>query len=164
MSKIWDKGKELDALVERFTVGDDHILDLRLAAADAVASIAHAKMLSVIGVISDDEFGTLADELRKIIGRATAGTFAIARSQEDSHTAIEAELIESVGEIGKRIHTGRSRNDQVSASTRLFAREGLLALRASLLATVDAFLEFAERYKAVPMPGRTHLQPASYCR
>ena len=77
MSKIWDKGKELDALVERFTVGDDHILDLRLAAADAVASIAHAKMLSVIGVISDDEFGTLADELRKIIGRATAGTFAL---------------------------------------------------------------------------------------
>ena len=160
MAKIWDKGKELDALVERFTVGDDYLLDLRLAAADAVASIAHARMLEKVGILSSTQCESLVVELRKIIGKAQSGEFRIERSQEDSHTAIEALLIDALGETGKRIHTGRSRNDQVSASTRLFAREGLLAVRAELLDTAEAFLEFALTYAAVPMPGRTHLQPA----
>jgi len=160
MAKLWDKGYSLDALIERFTVGDDYLLDRRLIAADAVASIAHARMLASVEIISSDDADALERELRAIAAEAVASGFAIRRDQEDSHTFIEERLVESLGEAGKRIHTGRSRNDQVLASTRLFAREGILAVRSELAAAIDALCGLAEREESTPMPGRTHMQPA----
>jgi argininosuccinate lyase len=160
MAKIWDKGHAIDALVERFTVGDDYLLDRRLVPADAVASIAHATMLASVGLLTADEAESLTDELKRIAHDGSTGAFTVSREQEDSHTAIEQALIGALGDTGKKIHAGRSRNDQVSASTRLFAREGLLAMRVALLDTIETLLRFAADHESVPMLGRTHLQPA----
>ncbi|MFP4376704.1 MAG: argininosuccinate lyase [Spirochaetales bacterium] len=160
MAKIWEKGYSLDAVIEEFTVGDDHLLDRRLVAADAVGSIAHARMLREIGLLSDEQAQSIERELREIARRALSSGVTIERSQEDSHTAIEELLTDSLGETGKRIHVGRSRNDQVQASTRLFAREGALAVRRALLNVADELLLFARKDESTPMVGRTHLQPA----
>ena len=160
MAKIWDKGYELDSVIERFTVGRDYLLDRRLIAADAVASIAHARMLATINILSDDEADSLSRELAVIATEGEAGTFAIARSDEDGHSAIEGRLTDRLGELGKKIHTGRSRNDQVLASTRLYAREAILHLRGAIYEVAGTLLDFAERESATPMPGRTHMQPA----
>jgi argininosuccinate lyase len=160
MAKIWEKGYELDSVIERFTVGRDYLLDRRLIAADAVASIAHARMLATINILSHDEADALAGELALIAAEGEAGAFAIARADEDGHTAIEARLTEKLGELGKKIHTGRSRNDQVIASTRLYARDAILSLRGAIYEVAGTLLDFAERESATPMPGRTHLQPA----
>jgi len=160
MAKLWDKGYSLDALIERFTVGNDYLLDRRLVAADAVASIAHARMLESIGVITAADASALQRELQAIASAAVADGVAIRRDQEDGHTYIEERLVELLGEAGKRIHTGRSRNDQVLASTRLFAREGLLRVRAALCGAVEALVGLAAREESTPMPGRTHMQPA----
>ncbi|MFW5826032.1 MAG: argininosuccinate lyase [bacterium] len=160
MAKLWDKGYSLDRLIERFTVGDDYLLDRRLIAADAVASVAHARMLDSVGLLSDGDLPALELELRTIAREAVEQGCEIRRDQEDSHTFIEERLVERLGEAGKRIHTGRSRNDQVLASTRLFAREGVLVVRRELADTVAALLELARREELTPMPGRTHMQPA----
>ncbi|TVQ27423.1 MAG: argininosuccinate lyase [Spirochaetaceae bacterium] len=160
MAKIWDKGYSLDALVERFTVGDDYLLDRRLVASDAVASIAHAEMLAAVGLLADAERDDLVRELRAIACAATDTGVEVRRDQEDSHTAIEELLTDRLGDTGKRIHTGRSRNDQVAASTRLFAREGTLAVAAALADTVAALGDLARAHAATPMAGRTHMQPA----
>ena len=160
MAKIWEKGYGLDALIERFTVGEDYALDRRLVAADAVGSIAHALMLERIGVLTSADCGAVTTELRAIVAEALSTGFAVEREQEDSHTAIEARLVDRLGEPGKRIHTGRSRNDQVLASTRLFAREGGYAVAGALLDAAAALLELATRTARVPLAGRTHLQPA----
>lgn len=160
MAKIWDKGYSVDALLERFTVGEDYLLDRRLIASDAVASIAHAQMLGSVGVLTETDVDSLVGELRAIVDDALSGGIVIDRSQEDSHTAIEARLIEKLGETGKRIHTGRSRNDQVLASTRVFAREGIVAVRDAVAEAAGELLALAEREQFTPMVGRTHLQPA----
>ena len=160
MAKLWDKGYSLDALIERFTVGNDYLLDRRLIASDAVASVAHAMMLESIGVISSEELAALTGELQAIAREAVTGGSVIRREQEDSHTFIEELLVKRLGEAGKRIHTGRSRNDQVIASTRLFAREGLLAVREGVLAAAESLCDLAQREESTPMPGRTHMQPA----
>ncbi len=160
MGKLWDKGYELDSVIERFTVGRDYLLDRRLIAADAVAGIAHARMLAKIGILTGDEADRLTTALMEIAAEGEAGSFDIPRSDEDGHTAIEARLTEELGELGKKIHTGRSRNDQVLASTRLYAREAILQVRGVLYETVEILLDLAERESETPMPGRTHLQPA----
>lgn len=160
MAKLWDKGGELDALIERFTVGNDYLLDRRLIAADSVASIAHVRMLESIGVLSAAESTQLQDELRNIAIEGASGGFDVSRADEDGHTAIENRLVERLGESGKRVHTGRSRNDQVLASTRLFMREAILETRTALHSTVSRLLSQARTFELVPMPGRTHLQPA----
>ncbi len=160
MAKLWDKGYELDSVIERFTVGRDYLLDRRLIAADAVASIAHARMLASIKILTDDEAHRLTAALMEIAAEGEAGTFDVPRSDEDGHTAIEARLTEELGELGKKIHTGRSRNDQVLASTRLYAREAILQVRGALHETVETLLDLDERESETPMPGRTHLQPA----
>ena len=157
MAKLWDKGYSLDALIERFTVGTDYILDRRLVAADAVASIAHARMLDTVGLLREGDLPALERELREI---ARASPVTIRRDQEDGHTWIEERLVERLGEAGKRVHTGRSRNDQVLASTRLFAREGILAIERSLANAIDALHRLARDHERTPMPGRTHMQPA----
>ncbi len=160
MAKLWHKKTELDKEIEKFTVGDDYILDMEIVSADCAASIAHAKMLCEIGILKQKEYKNLKAELINIIKDNEAGKFSITLQDEDSHTAIENRLTEVLGEEGKKIHTGRSRNDQVIAALRLFSRDFLFAFRESCLNLSETLVDFAEKHKNVPMPGRTHMQPA----
>ena len=160
MAKLWDKGYEVDQEVEAFTTGDDYLLDRELVEADCIASIAHARMLARIGVLTHDEAGQLADELRLIASASRAGSFTVQPADEDCHTAIENRLVERLGDLGKKIHTARSRNDQVIAATRVYAREKLLDLFGDALNLCATLRAFAEQHKGVPMIGRTHTQVA----
>jgi argininosuccinate lyase len=163
MAKLWQKSPAEAAgggVVERFTVGEDYLLDRLLVKADCVASMAHAAMLERIGVLSAADRAALQHELGNIIDASDAGLFEVRRSDEDCHTAIENHLTVALGDAGKRIHTGRSRNDQVAAALRLFARELLLEARLRALELALALGELATRHAGTPMPGRTHLQLA----
>jgi argininosuccinate lyase len=160
MAKLWEKTYSLNALMEAFTVGEDPVLDARLVNADCVASMAHAAMLRSIGILSPAEQEALHAELARIIAANRAGKFAITRSDEDVHTAIENHLVAAVGDAGKKLHTGRSRNDQVLAALRLWTRGFLFAFHGAGLALVRRLLDFAEAHAKTPMPGRTHLQTA----
>jgi argininosuccinate lyase len=160
MTKLWEKDYRLEALLEAFTVGDDWQVDARLVGADCVASMAHAAMLHAVGLLTRPELDGLQRELLAIADDAWKGSFSIAPSDEDCHTAIENRLVAALGDTGKKIHTGRSRNDQVLAALRLWTRDYLLAFESACLALADRLLDFAERHADVPMPGRTHLQPA----
>ncbi len=160
MAKLWQKDYQLNELVERFTVGRDYLLDLRLVNADCVASLAHAKMLASIGLLTEAEVDSLRGGLSRIIAESTARSFVIRKEDEDCHTAIENRLTKDLGEVGKKIHTGRSRNDQVMAALRLHARSRLLDLLGAILDLSRALAEFAEKHQAVPMAGRTHMQLA----
>ncbi|MGA2480300.1 MAG: argininosuccinate lyase [Spirochaetia bacterium] len=160
MGKLWEKTYSLDALMEAFTVGDDPVLDARLVNADCAASMAHAAMLASIGSLSKADNEGLQRALKDIISQNEKGSFAIRRSDEDVHTAIENHLVEAIGDPGKRIHTGRSRNDQVLVALRLWSRGFLFAFQRSCLDLVTCLLDFAQANERVPMPGRTHMQIA----
>lgn len=160
MSRLWDKGGELDAAVARLTVGNDPKLDERLVRFDALASAAHATMLAKIGVLEPGEVEGLLDELRAIEGEAAQGAFVIEPEQEDGHTAIENRLTERLGDAGRRIHTGRSRNDQVIACLRLWGREALLDLTERLLALVELLTQLATENAETSVPGYTHTRQA----
>ncbi len=160
MSRLWDKGDGLDETVERFTVGDDPTLDLELVPYDALASIAHARMLAEIGILDGDELAGLERELAAVVREARAGTFHIARADEDGHTALENRLTERLGDAGRKIHTGRSRNDQVIAALRLWGREALLAAVEALLAVGEALLDLADEHRETSVPGYTHTRQA----
>lgn len=160
MSRLWDKGGALDAAVERLTVGDDPELDRALVRFDALASAAHAKMLEAIGVLAPEEFTDLLRELRTIAAEAAEGRFEIARADEDGHTAIENRLTERLGDAGRRIHTGRSRNDQVIAALRLWGREALLDLTEELLEVATLLTAMAQTHRATSLPGYTHTRQA----
>jgi argininosuccinate lyase len=160
MAKLWDKGCELDSLVEEFTVGNDYILDMELVPADCAGSIAHARMLESIGLLTREECAAAEEGLRRVLREYDGGEFVVRREDEDCHTAIEGRLTAIAGDVGKKIHTGRSRNDQVLCALRLYGREGLLDLTGSLLDCAAAFTSFASSHRLIPMPGRTHLQPA----
>ncbi len=160
MSKLWSKGYELDALMEEFTVGEDYILDKRFIPSDVLGSLAHAVMLRDAGLLKPSQEESLRKGLLIILEEHEKGEFVISRSDEDGHTAIENRLVELVGDAGKRIHLGRSRNDQVLTVTRIWMRQYLLNLVDAGASLVSTLLEFAEKNKNVPMPGRTHMQPA----
>lgn len=160
MSKIWKKDYELNELIEEFTVGQDYLLDRRLVAADCLASLAHARMLASIDVLTPEELTGLERELTTIVDEFSHGRFVVERSDEDCHTAIENRLTATLGEAGKKIHTGRSRNDQVLAALRLYARSFLLGLGEELSGLISELVDFAGRHRQVPMAGRTHMQPA----
>ena len=160
MAKLWEKTYSLNALMEAFTVGEDPVLDARLVNADCVASMAHAAMLRKIGILSPAEHEALHSELARIAADNGRGAFAITRSDEDVHTAIENRLVASLGDAGKKLHTGRSRNDQVLAALRLWTRGFLFAFHGAGLGLVRRLLGFAEAHAKTPMPGRTHLQTA----
>ena len=144
----------------RLTVGRDPELDLRLVPWDCLASEAHAEMLAGIGVLSEEELAGLRAELRTIAEQAVAADFRIETAEEDGHTAIEARLTERCGDAGGKIHTGRSRNDQVATAMRLFMRYHAVAWADLLADFLSALQERARRDGAVHMPGYTHLQPA----
>jgi argininosuccinate lyase len=160
MSKLWAKDYDLNTLIEEFTVGIDYILDQKLIPSDCVASLAHATMLQSIGILSQDELKYLKKGLNQILDEHARGEFEIKRSDEDGHTAIENRLVELAGDAGKKIHTGRSRNDQVVTAIRVYARTRVLGIIKETGELARAILDLAELHKETPMPGRTHMQIA----
>ncbi len=160
MSKLWQKNYELNELIEEFTVGIDYILDQKLIPSDCVASMAHARMLESIGILTADENTALAKGLLQILKEHKAGNFPILRSDEDGHTAIENRLVELAGDAGKKIHTGRSRNDQVVTALRVYGRSKVLQMIREGGVLVESLLALAEKHASTPMPGRTHMQIA----
>lgn len=160
MGKLWQKEYELDELVERFTVGEDWRLDTELITADCLGSIAHARGLLAAGLLRPEEKEALEGELRGIIAEAQRGEFGVVAADEDGHTAIENRLVERLGETGKRIHTGRSRNDQVLTALRVYGRDAVHGLLEAGSGTLRALLACAQRWEHSPMPGRTHMQIA----
>ena len=158
-AKLWQKGYTVHPLIEEYLTGDVSF-DNRLIEADVLGSIAHARMLGKIGLLTREEVAALARELAHIIELAEAGQFVVTTADEDVHTKIENHLAATVGEAGKRIHTARSRNDQVLVDLRLYTRVELTALMDTLLDTVVVLADYAERGQDIPMPGYTHMQRA----
>ncbi|NQT57467.1 MAG: argininosuccinate lyase [Bacteroidetes bacterium] len=160
MAKLWDKGYAVHSLIEEFTVGNDWELDRNLVISDCVASAAHAEMLESIGILEVEEKESLFVGLADIISKANDGNFPVTRENEDCHTAIEHYLTENCGKAGKKIHTGRSRNDQIQTALRIWMRDFLFSCIESSVKLVDAAAEFAGTHAMIPMPGRTHMQIA----
>ncbi|MFO0838969.1 MAG: argininosuccinate lyase [Phycisphaerae bacterium] len=158
--RLWDKGGALDALIHRFTVGDDPIWDLQLVEADCLGSAAHARTLARAGLLTDHETRLLLDGLAEILALHRAGQFQIPPELEDVHTAIEAHLTRRCGVAGEKIHTGRSRNDQVATAMRLALRERTIALLKQLDEFALTTLTRIQRDGDAVMTGYTHLQPA----
>ena len=159
-TRLWDKGDDVDAVVHSFTVGNDPITDRAILEYDAIASAAHARMLNKIGLLSDDEVKALLTGLKDIHEKSVLGEFNIARELEDCHTAIETYLVNQVGEAGYRIHTGRSRNDQVLVAMRLYLRHSLVETCKLLCQFANTCMEKSKRNFSAPMPGFTHMQAA----
>ena len=160
MAKLWQKNYELDSFVEHFTVGNDYILDNDLVTSDCLSSIAHAKMLASVKIISKEDFDKLRNGLIQILELQSKNEFPITLADEDCHTAIENYLVEKIGEAGKRIHTGRSRNDQVLTALRVFGRAKIISIMETALALIESFITMGKKYSDVPMAGRTHMQIA----
>ena len=158
--KLWEKNIQVTEEIDRFTVGHDRELDLYLAPYDILGSIAHVSMLHSIHLIADDELPLLLTELKALYHEAAAGRFVIEDGVEDVHSQVELMLTRKRGDVGKKIHSGRSRNDQVLVDLRLFTRDRLRRIAACVQRLFDALLAQSERYKAVLMPGYTHLQVA----
>lgn len=158
--KLWKKNTDVDREVEKFTVGRDREMDLYLAKVDVLGSMAHITMLESIGLITANELSQLLAELRKIYQQADSGDFQIEKEVEDVHSQIELQLTRSLGDIGKKIHSGRSRNDQVLLDIKLFTRKKIQELVGEVSALIDLLLDQSEKYKEVLLPGYTHLQIA----
>ncbi len=158
--KLWNKGTSLNKQIEAFTVGNDFLLDQALVPYDCKASIAHAEMLKGIGIITAEELGSLKQGLHEIEALSDEGTFVIQQEDEDCHTAIEHYLTEKCGEAGKKIHTARSRNDQVAAALRLYYKEELKNVKDATSGFVVALEQKKKAYGNIPMPGYTHMQKA----
>ncbi|HEY2676147.1 MAG TPA: argininosuccinate lyase [Steroidobacteraceae bacterium] len=160
MTRLWDKGKSLDARVLEFTAGDDHALDNRLVAYDIKASIAHAEMLSEAGLLSAPDLAAIQGALSAIGEEHAQGRWRISLEQEDCQTAIENLLTARIGEAGGRLHAGRSRNDQVLAALRLYMRDAAQLLHQGALAAAGALDSLGARHGGQALPGYTHLQQA----
>ncbi|MFC2383743.1 MAG: argininosuccinate lyase [Hoylesella saccharolytica] len=158
--KLWDKNIEINKEIERFTVGRDREMDLYLAPYDVLGSIAHITMLEQIGLLEKEELTRLTAELKAIYARCKRGEFVIEDGVEDVHSQVELLLTRKLGDIGKKIHSGRSRNDQVLLDVKLFIRHRLKGVVEAVTELFDALQQKSEQYKAVLMPGYTHLQIA----
>lgn len=158
--KLWEKGIATDIAVERFTVGRDREFDLMLAQYDVLGSIAHCRMLGSVGLITPQEAAELERALRIIYREIIAGIFVIEESAEDVHSQVEAILTQRLGESGKKIHTGRSRNDQILVDVKLFLRHELRGIARECQSLFDVLLQKAEEFREVLLPGYTHLQIA----
>jgi len=158
--KLWDKGYSTDSFVEEFTVGRDRELDLFLAEADVLGNMAHMKMLNSIGLISDADCKLLEQGLREIYAKVQSGEFVIEEGVEDVHSQVEFMLTKMCGDAGKRIHTGRSRNELFMVDIKLFSRSALIALQQSVEKLFEVLMAKAEEYRDVLMPGYTHMQVA----
>ena len=158
--KLWEKSVQVNKDVESYTVGHDRELDIYLAPYDVLGSMAHITMLESIGLLTKDELSVLLKELKEIYSIAVAGKFEIEDGVEDVHSQVELMLTRRLGDIGKKIHSGRSRNDQVLVDLKLFTRDQIHTLVDSVTALIDVLLIQSEKYKDVLMPGYTHLQIA----
>lgn len=158
--KLWDKGFSIDKQIENFTVGNDREIDIHIAKYDVQASLAHAIMLASIGIISADELINLKKGLKELADDIENGTFVIEPSFEDVHSKIEWELTNKLGEVGKKIHTARSRNDQVLVALQLYYKENLAIVNNKVKALFDTLLNLADTHKDSLLPGYTHLQVA----
>ena len=160
MTRLWDKGKSLDDLILRFTVGGDHELDERLVSYDVRASCAHARMLMEKGYLSEEVCGRIVGALEEIGRRHAAGEWRISLAEEDVHTALENRLVAAIGEDGGRLHLGRSRNDQVLAALRLYLLDVVHDLRRLGGKVIASLEDISAGQGDVPLPGYTHLQRA----
>lgn len=158
--KLWDKGYDIDDFTESFTIGKDKELDVMLSKADVLGNMAHLKMLHSIGLITGEELEILEQALKEIFREVEAGNFRIEEGIEDVHSEIEYLLTQKCGEAGKKIHTGRSRNDQVLIDLKLFTRSALVEVLEGVEQLFRLLLAKAEENKEILMPGYTHLQVA----
>ena len=158
--KLWDKGYTIEKKIETFTVGNDRELDLHLAKYDALGSLAHAQMLKEIGLISAEELEGIEKEISLILNQIVEGSFEIEAHFEDVHSKIEHLLTEKLGEAGKKIHTARSRNDQVLVDLHLFARDEIQEIKGLISKLFDRLIALSEQHKDVLLPGYTHFQVA----
>ncbi len=160
MSTLWSKGTQATDLVEDFTVGNDRILDMRLAKYDVQGSMAHIRMLESIGLLTAEELKTLTSGLEQILKEIEAGTFILEDDVEDIHSQVELLLTRRLGDIGKKIHSGRSRNDQVLVDVKLFLKDETLKLREEVLVLFATLQRLSEEHKDTLLPGYTHGQVA----
>ncbi len=158
--KLWDKGFEPDKMIENFTVGQDRELDLRLARYDVEGSKAHIRMLQKIGLLKADELDTLLAALDEIAATIERGEFTIDEGIEDVHSQVELMLTAKLGDMGKKIHSGRSRNDQVLVDLKLFLRDEIKRIAVAVNHLFDRLISLSDTYSDVLMPGYTHLQVA----
>ncbi|WP_242202719.1 argininosuccinate lyase [Aestuariivivens insulae] len=158
--KLWDKGISIDKKIEQFTVGNDREIDIHIAKYDVIASKAHAKMLHKIGILTTIELEQLLGGLQVLENEIEAGEFVIDAQFEDVHSKIEYELTTTLGNVGKKIHTARSRNDQVLVACHLYYKENLSLVREKVKTLFETLLDQAEVYKDKVLPGYTHLQVA----
>ncbi len=160
MSKLWQKNSNVSALVEKFTIGNDQAMDTYLAPYDVLGSIAHTTMLAEVGLLTAQEQKQIKKALVEIYQKIQAGTFTLEPGVEDIHSQIELLLTESLGDIGKKIHSARSRNDQVLVDIKLFLRAELISLSAAVQSFFTLLQEKSEAHKNDLLPGYTHLQLA----
>ena len=158
--KLWEKSVQVNQEIERFTVGLDREMDLYLAKHDVLGSMAHITMLESIGLLTSNELATLLEELKNIYSMAERGEFVIEEGVEDVHSQVELMLTRKLGDVGKKIHSGRSRNDQVLLDLKLFTRSQLKEIAEDVEQLFNALIQQSEHYKNVLMPGYTHLQIA----
>ena len=159
-NKLWEKNFEVNKEIERFTVGRDREMDLYLAKYDVLGSMAHITMLESIGLLTHDELTKLLAELKNIYRLCEEGRFVIEKDVEDVHSQVELLLTRKLGDIGKKIHSGRSRNDQVLVDLKLFTRHALMDVIDNVKVLFDELIQKSNQYKDVLMPGYTHLQIA----
>ena len=159
-TKLWEKNFEVNQEIEKFTVGRDRELDLFLAKHDVLGSMAHITMLQSIGLLEEQELHALLAELKIIYAEAEAGNFIIEDGVEDVHSQVELMLTRKLGDVGKKIHSGRSRNDQVLLDLKLFTRRQIMEIAEEVRVLFDELIAQSNRYKNVLMPGYTHLQVA----
>jgi len=158
--KLWSKGLPTDQKIDFFTVGNDRVLDLVIAKYDVKATLAHGKMLHKVGFLSDEDIVGIEKGLNELAQEIEAGTFTIGNEFEDVHSKIEFELTQRIGDAGKRIHTARSRNDQVLTAMHLYLKDELSDIKASVKELGEVLLSAADKYKEILLPGYTHLQIA----
>jgi argininosuccinate lyase len=160
MTRLWDKGAPLDERVLHYTAGEDHALDNRLVQYDVRASIAHAEMLHAQGLLAAEDLASIREGLTAIAAAHERGEWSVTLAHEDGQTALETLLVERVGEAGKRVHLGRSRNDQVLTAIRLYLRDAVNDLVNATIAVATALEELAARAGETALPGYTHMQQA----
>ena len=160
MAKLWDKGYDDDALIDKFTVGKDRELDLYLAQYDILGTMAHITMLSKVGLLPEEDLKKLLPVLAELHEDAVAGKFEIEPDVEDVHSQVELMLTRRLGDVGKKVHTGRSRNDQVLVDLKLYARAEIRKTVEKIQALFEILQRKSEQYKDVLLPGYTHLQVA----
>src|SRR5579872_6682046 len=160
-NKLWSKaGTSTSALIESFTVGRDKDFDVLLAEYDVLGSLAHAEMLAAVGLLNPEDLDGIHRELHNILKEIRAGEFGIEDGVEDVHSQVELLLTRRIGEAGKKIHSGRSRNDQVAVDIKLYLRAEVVKIRESVLTLFEQLLRLSDEHKDKLLPGYTHLQLA----